>query len=84
MKGGKKVIIEPHRHQGSFPVCGCVLLIAPLPVRSVHCERKGGCSGDKESSSRGVCVWREENKCGGVASPQAISDHVMHVCVLAE
>lgn len=33
--------------------------------RSFHLPREGGCAGDEEHGGGRVCVWREENKCGG-------------------
>ena len=67
MRGGKKVIIEGHRHEGITRMLSdvtsmtLVLMLYCLCPRCVHCTRERRCPSYSEHGFRRVSLRRETN-----------------------
>lgn len=71
-RGGKKVTVEPHRHEGDSVIltreCVCVKeqennCMMFLALRCVYLPWERRRSGDEEHGGGRVGIWGEENQC---------------------
>lgn len=86
-RGGRKVTVEPHRHEGECvimmisTVCVSVCVISDdvLTVfRSVYLPWEGRCPGNEEHGGGRVGVRGEENQCGGQTPASTPSIDISH------